>query len=122
MEVKQLGNIMPTKKRDNPNQGRVYDTDGLAPALTNMSGGGREPMIAKKGRIRKLTPRECWRLFHFTDQDFEKAQKVNSNTQLYKQAGNSVPVTFWEAIFRQLNIQGISTWNEERRKYEEGRP
>lgn len=41
-------------------------------------------------RIRKLTPRECWRLMDFTDEDFEKAQAVNSNTQLYKQAGNSI--------------------------------
>lgn len=41
-------------------------------------------------RIRKLTPRECWRLMGFTDEDFEKAQAVNSNTQLYKQAGNSI--------------------------------
>jgi DNA (cytosine-5)-methyltransferase 1 len=67
-------------------------------------------------RIRKLTPREVWRLFHFTDYDFEKAQKVNSNTQLYKQAGNSIVVPCLEAIFRQMNIQGIPTWNEERRK------
>lgn len=36
--------------------------------------------------IRKLTPKECWRLMGFNDEDFEKAEKVNSNTQLYKQA------------------------------------
>lgn len=53
-------------------------------------------------RIRKLTPRECWRLMGFTDQDFEKAQKVNSNTQLYKQAGNSIVVPVLEALFKQL--------------------
>lgn len=45
MEVRQIGNIMPTKSRDNPNQGRVYSTDGLCPALTKMDGGGRQPMI-----------------------------------------------------------------------------
>ena len=39
-----------------------------------------------KVRIRKLTPKECWRLMGFDDEDFEKAEKVNSNTQLYKQA------------------------------------
>ena len=53
-------------------------------------------------RIRKLTPRECWRLMGFTDEDFDKAQDVNSNTQLYKQAGNSIVVPVLEGIFRQL--------------------
>ena len=53
-------------------------------------------------RIRKLTPRECWRLMSFTDEDFDKAQKVNSNTQLYKQAGNSIVVKVLESIFRQM--------------------
>ena len=53
-------------------------------------------------RIRKLTPRECWRIMGFTDEDFEKAEKVNSNTQLYKQAGNSIVVPVLEAIFSNL--------------------
>lgn len=53
-------------------------------------------------RIRKLTPKECWRLMGFYDEDFEKAEKVNSNTQLYKQAGNSIVVNVLEAIFKQL--------------------
>lgn len=52
--------------------------------------------------IRKLTPRECWRLMGFDDEDFDKAQKVNSNTQLYKQAGNSIVVRVLEKIFRNL--------------------
>lgn len=43
--VKQIGNVMPTAPRNNPNQGRVYDTEGLAPCLNKMEGGGREPMI-----------------------------------------------------------------------------
>ena len=43
-------------------------------------------------KIRKLTPKECWRLMGFEDTDFEKASQVNSNTQLYKQAGNSIVV------------------------------
>lgn len=42
--------------------------------------------------IRKLTPRECWRLQGFTDEQFDKAASVNSNSQLYKQAGNAVTV------------------------------
>lgn len=53
-------------------------------------------------RIRKLTPKECWRLMNFDDEDFEKAQKVNSNTQLYKQAGNSIVVAVLEFLFKEL--------------------
>ena len=53
-------------------------------------------------RIRKLTPKECWRLMGFDDADFDKASKVNSNTQLYKQAGNSIVVNVLEAILGEL--------------------
>ena len=53
-------------------------------------------------RIRKLTPKECWRLMGFDDEDFIKAAKVNSNTQLYKQAGNSIVVNVLEAILTNL--------------------
>lgn len=53
-------------------------------------------------RIRKLTPKECWRLMGFTDAEFEKAAKVNSNTQLYKQAGNSIVVNVLEGILKNL--------------------
>ena len=57
-------------------------------------------------RVRKLTPKECWRLMGFDDSDFEKAAKVNSNTQLYKQAGNSIVVNVLEAIFKNLLLGG----------------
>lgn len=53
-------------------------------------------------RIRKLIPKECWRLMGFSDKDFEKAAKVNSKTQLYKQAGNSIVVNVLMAIFNNL--------------------
>lgn len=53
-------------------------------------------------RIRKLTPKECWRLMGFSDEDFHKAESVNSNSQLYKQAGNSIVVDVLEGIFNQL--------------------
>lgn len=53
-------------------------------------------------RIRKLTPKECWRLMGFDDEDFHKAEAVNSNTQLYKQAGNSIVVDVLEALFTNL--------------------
>ena len=144
---------------------RVYDTNGLAPTLSTMQGGGQEPKIIQRGhgynqggehdiaptltsnsyqennlvkvvdfynkitkdevgtltssgggstvragsfgitdgyRIRKLTPRECWRLQGFPDWAFDKAQKVNSNSQLYKQAGNSVTVNVIVAIAKEL--------------------
>ena len=54
-------------------------------------------------RIRKLTPKECWRLMDFDDQDFEKAKTAGvSNTQLYKQAGNSIVVAVPYYIFSEL--------------------
>lgn len=53
-------------------------------------------------RIRKLTPNECWRLMGCIDEDFKKAEQVNSNSQLYKQAGNAIVVDVLEAIFSQL--------------------
>ena len=52
--------------------------------------------------IRKLTPLECWRLMGIDDEDFYKAQEVNSNAQLYKQAGNGIVVDVLVAIFKQL--------------------
>lgn len=58
--------------------------------------------LTKDMRIRKLTPLECWRLMGFDDEDFRKAEKVCSNSQLYKQAGNSIVVNVLEAIFRRL--------------------
>ena len=144
---------------------RVYDTNGLAPTLSTMQGGGQEPKIIQRAhgynqggehdiaptltsnsyqennlvkvvdfynkitkdevgtltssgggstvragsfgitdgyRIRKLTPRECWRLQGFPDWAFDKAQEVNSNSQLYKQAGNSVTVNVIAAIAKEL--------------------
>lgn len=53
-------------------------------------------------RIRKLTPLECWRLMSFDDEDFYKAEKVNSNTQLYKQAGNSIVVDVLVYLFKEI--------------------
>lgn len=66
--------------------------------LTGESQGVVEPDF----RIRKLTPRECWRLQGFPDWAFDKAQEVNSNSQLYKQVGNSVTVNVISAIAQGL--------------------
>ena len=108
---------------------RVYDTDGLAPTLTTMGGGGREPKILqrargfnkggefavcptissssfeqnnllKSARIRKLTPRECLRLQGFP----ESFKIVVSDTQAYKQAGNAMSVNVVKMIFEQIKL------------------
>lgn len=154
IKVNQLGNFSESK-RNNPNTNRVYDKNGLSPALNTMQGGNRQPMIIEefykdmdmgnyedviindrgfkekspqvdvgvsptlrvethgnlpkvvartesRYRIRKLTPKECWRLMGFSDSDFEKAAEVNSDTQLYKQSGNSIVKDVLMAIFRNL--------------------
>lgn len=99
----QLGNIKKTESfGGNPQCGRVYSPAGLAPCLNTMQGGQREPKILIDGKVRKLTPRECWRLQGFPDWAFDKAQEVNSNSQLYKQAGNSVTVNVIKEIARYL--------------------
>lgn len=65
-------------------------------------------------RIRKLTPKECWRLMGFDDADFDKAEKVCSNSQLYKQAGNSIVVNVLEGILGNLlPKQSRSEWLDE---------
>ena len=66
------------------------------------SGGNDRGVVLNDLRIRKLTPKECWRLMGFDDTDYERAAQVNSNTQLYKQAGNSIVVNVLEAILKNL--------------------
>lgn len=110
----------------------VFDVEGLARTLKAGGGSGNIPKIVQKPRgfnkggehevaptlssnswhennllksgirIRKLTPRECWRLQGFPDWAFDKAQEVNSNSQLYKQAGNSVTVPVIYEIARRF--------------------
>ena len=126
--IKQFGILQPNFNQC----GVVYETDGIAPTIRAYQGGGLEPKIIQRGhgynqggehdiaptltsnsyqennhlsdgfRIRKLTPRECWRLQGFPDWAFDKAQEVNSNSQLYKQAGNSVTVNVIAAIAKEL--------------------
>jgi DNA (cytosine-5)-methyltransferase 1 len=62
-----------------------------------------------KLKIRRLTPKEYYRLMGFDDKDFEKAAQVNSNTQLYKQAGNSIVVNVLEAILRNLLLEPVDS-------------
>lgn len=88
-------------------RGRVQEGGDVC--LTLMAGNSEivkiEKNITDKYRIRKLTPRECFRLMGFTDADFEKAAAVNSNTQLYKQAGNSIVKHVLMAIFQQMVVK-----------------
>jgi DNA (cytosine-5)-methyltransferase 1 len=77
---------------------RVYDTIGLSPTLTSTD----SKSINHNLRIRKLTPRECWRLMGCSDEDFNKAQTVCSNSQLYKQAGNAIVVDTFQAILKNM--------------------
>jgi DNA (cytosine-5)-methyltransferase 1 len=82
---------------------RVYSDKGISPTLTTMEGGNRQPKVLLNYRIRKLTPKECWRLMGFTDEDYQKAVDAGvSNSQLYKQAGNSIVSTVLAAIFKNL--------------------
>lgn len=65
-------------------------------------------------RIRKLTPKECWRLQGFSDAQYEKAATFNSNSQLYKQAGNAVTVNVVEEIGRHIiGVANEKTCNDE---------
>lgn len=93
---------------NNESNNRIYAVDGISPTLNTCQGGQRQVkvLIPEKEystpRIRRLTPLEYWRLMGFDDEDFYKAEKVNSNTQLYKQAGNSIVVNVLEEIFKKL--------------------
>ena len=90
-------------------RGRVIDSGMIAPTLTteaipNVIEGDMWEVDGEwyRIRIRKLTPLECWRLMDFRDEDFRKAEQVNSNTQLYKQAGNSIVKNCMCEIFKKL--------------------
>ena len=84
---------------------RVVDRDGIGYTLTATE--YKDPLkIAEPGdtrtvRIRKLTPRECWRLMGFLDAEFDRVHGI-SNSQLYKQAGNSIVVNVLSALLSQL--------------------
>lgn len=126
-KIIQVGNWTQGAKRENPQRGRVYDPSGIAPSLTCMGGGNLQPFIIVRAgmgggqtpiamrpgfRVRKLTPKECWRLMGFDDEDFEKVRDAmneniyngndRSSSQLYKQAGNSIVVDVLQHIMENL--------------------
>ena len=97
-----LGGVADLSYPDSTSRrGRVQGGGDISPALivTDLAGIKR---IESLYRIRKLTPLECWRLMGFTDEEFKAAEAVNSNTQLYKQAGNSIVVDVLVGIFRNI--------------------
>lgn len=88
-----------------PQGNRVYDIDHVAPCLqANIGNASKGSMLigGENIRIRRLTPREVWRLQGFPDEYFDKAAAVISNTQLYKAAGNAVTVNVARAIGARL--------------------
>ena len=87
---------------------RVYSSNACAMALNSQpvgNAGGNSYLYNVGYRIRKLTPRECGRLMGVSDEDISKMAAVNSNTQLYKQFGNSIVVDVMCAMFKNLNIE-----------------
>ena len=108
----------------NPQRGRVYSAQGISPAIYCFQGGNLEPKIVqtnmadknaielpselkgKKFRIRKLTPKECFRLMGVDDKDIDKIQAAGiSNSGQYKLAGNSIVVGVLFHLFRKMFIE-----------------
>lgn len=96
-------------------KGMAKGGGNLEPKVIVPVHGGQAPA---RYRIRKLTPLECWRLMGFSDVDFHKAEAANSNSQLYKQAGNSIVKDVLMAIFRQMLPEGGQ--GKEEREDEQG--
>ena len=87
---------IPTEQRLEVNE------DGVGNTLTTFQKDNY--VVEPKLRIRKLTPRECWRLMGFSDEQFDKVENKISNAQLYKQAGNSIVVDVLYYMFKELFI------------------
>ena len=95
--------------------GNVWDQDSVSPTIMTAQGGNRQPLVVDnvKWRIRKLTPKECWRLMSFSDEDCNRASKYVSDSSLYKQAGNSIVTSCLVAIFYSLLFNDNSTnWSD----------
>ena len=100
-KVVTIGNYTPSRH----NASRIVHKEGLSPTVME-NHGTVTAVDATSGdyKIRKLTPKECWRLMGCSDSDFEKAAKVCSNSQLYKQAGNAIVVDVFEKILRGMIV------------------
>lgn len=131
--VIQVGNLIRESNYKNPHRGRIYSTEGIAPCLSCCEGGNLEPKILQRDHgyaqggvldiapaltaskwqdnnfsiagflIRKLTPRECFRLMDVPENYIDRLLAAGiSNTQLYKLAGNSIVVACLYHIFRKM--------------------
>ena len=98
INIKKIGQI----SNDGSQCGTVVSENGLQPNLVAGTHGYANTHVATRYKIRKLHEKETWHLMDFSDEDFEKAAAVNSKTQLYKQAGNSIVVNCLVAIFGQM--------------------
>ena len=95
--------------------GNVWSQESVSPTIMTAQGGNRQPLVVDnvKWRIRKLTPKECWRLMGFSDKDCDRASKYVSDSALYKQAGNSIVTSCLVAIFYSLLFKDSSTkWSD----------
>ena len=102
--IEQVGQI----SSDNSQYGTVIGENGLCSTLQAGTHGYVNNCIQTQYRIRKRTTRECWRSMDLSDEELDKAAEVNSNTQLYKQAGNSIVKNVLVAILGQM-ISGKET-------------
>ena len=83
--------------------GAIWDKYGVAPTLDTCQGGYRQPLVIDGSRIRKITPKEAWRLQGFSDEDYQQAVGVGlSNSKLYERAGRGIVVPMLEEIFTKL--------------------
>ena len=86
---------------------RIYSEEGISPSLNTMQGGDRQPFISNEFRVRKLTPKECFRLMGFLDDEINL--EGLSNTQRYKLAGNGWDINLVSKIFKQMFAFGSKT-------------
>lgn len=107
-KIIQVGNLADEKGFKNPQRGRVYNPIGISPNINTMGGGNLQPKIIEdfaNYRIRKLTPRECFRLMGVSEKDIDNIQQSGiSKTQQYKMAGNSIVVDVLYYIFKKMFV------------------
>ena len=101
IEVVQLNQSKESGNKQPYQQNRLYDKNGISPALVSELGKDRSHNI-NTSKIRRLTPLECFRLQGFTDEEHNICKEVQSDTQLYKQMGNTISVPVIQAILKNI--------------------